>query len=132
MNDAEKRLLFDVLEEQCLRHPWLAKLFDIFGRLIGTRDETIEKLTKERDDWKRLAEDREEAHTQGHREGRALADLTVLEYKSKLAELAHKHEKLLTRLKNWSTGLFCWCDDIGRTCDKCIIDAFVASDRLGE
>lgn len=50
---------------------------------LDTEDE-IRQLKRECADWKRLAEEREDAHTQGYREGRGVANLRLDELKGEL------------------------------------------------
>lgn len=50
---------------------------------LDTKDD-VKRLKKECADWKRLAEEREDAHTQGYREGRAVANIRLDELKEEL------------------------------------------------
>lgn len=69
--------IFEMFETLRVRHPWFDRVLDGVSNLLSHKDEDVEKLTKERDEWKALATWRENAHTEGYREGKALADLRI-------------------------------------------------------
>lgn len=69
----------EVLDYLREKHSWFDKIMSAVGRLTVSKDKQIAQLTRECADWKRLAEERESAHTQGYVEGRELSKLRYKE-----------------------------------------------------
>ena len=88
--------VFDLLRD---KYVWFDKIMAGVSRIAVDKNSNIQRLIRDRDDWRRLAEQRAHAHDKGYSEAKAYCEDRIQSLKKQVNDLQIDYARVSNRLR---------------------------------